>query len=678
MTIRSILLGLLGAVFICGTTYFNDRVLHQTDMIGNNLPVSVYGILILFLLGVAPLLGKRSLRGKELAVIMTLTLAACCIPGSGLLRFFTPALVMPHHYSRTEPGWRDEHILDQVPKIMLADVSADEDRVVDGFRQGLSHGDRHISPAEIPWQAWWRAIGFWSITLLTLWFALLALSLVFHRQWSQGEHLPYPIAAFTNSLLPAEGTRLSPLFRRRLFWLGTLLVLGFHLNNFACRMFPDFLIPIRRQFDFGALHVFLPALVRGGGYGLLRPVVYFSVVGIAYFIPSDVSLSLGLGPFLWFLVVGLLLPYGIQLDQVLEGKGWYMSLRGRTFLLFGANLALFLSILYTGRHHLTNVFRRCLGLRSRDEVSPSEVRAGRIFLLLSLVLLLQMRLVGIAWPFGAAYIAVLIVFFVVMGRLIAETGLFYMQPYFFPCVVIWGMVGVRTLGVRTLLLLQMFSMILVVDPRESLIAFASNSLKLIELRGVNVGRATRWSAVAVVLGLLVAVPTCLYIQYDQGSIVYDAWGYGNVPKFPFDNAVAIKRKLASQGLPDGPAGTSVWSRLRHLSPNRTCMAALLAGFAAAAICSACRLRFRRWPIHPLLFVTWATYPTYLMCASFLLGWLIKTVVVKYGGMQLYQRLKPLMVGILTGEILGAVFPSIVGAIYYLITNKPPVAFHVLP
>lgn len=85
MTRRSVLLGLLGAALVCGASFLNDRVLRQTYLVGNNMPVSVYGTLILFLLFVNPLLRKRHLSGGEMAVILALTLAACCLPGSGLL-----------------------------------------------------------------------------------------------------------------------------------------------------------------------------------------------------------------------------------------------------------------------------------------------------------------------------------------------------------------------------------------------------------------------------------------------------------------------------------------------------------------------------------------------------------------------------------------------------------------
>ena len=50
MTPRAVILGLLGAAAVCGFTFFNDSVMHQTMFVGNNMPISVYGGLMLFLL----------------------------------------------------------------------------------------------------------------------------------------------------------------------------------------------------------------------------------------------------------------------------------------------------------------------------------------------------------------------------------------------------------------------------------------------------------------------------------------------------------------------------------------------------------------------------------------------------------------------------------------------------
>ena len=58
MTLRAVLLGLVGASFICGFTYFNDHVIRQTYLIGMNMPIGVYGGLLVVVLVVNPLLGR--------------------------------------------------------------------------------------------------------------------------------------------------------------------------------------------------------------------------------------------------------------------------------------------------------------------------------------------------------------------------------------------------------------------------------------------------------------------------------------------------------------------------------------------------------------------------------------------------------------------------------------------
>jgi len=682
MTWRSVILGLLGAACLCGFNYINDNILKQTYLVGNNLPVAVYGALVIFVVLVNPLLARASKRlalgGRELAVILCLTLAACCIPASGLLRTFTNSIVLPYHYDRLNPGWRENQVIEVTPKPMLADVSVNEDTVLNGFVQGLGETNRNISFFDVPWYAWTRTLLFWLPVILALWLGLIALSVVLHKQWSEHELLPYPIADFADSLLPEEGQATSSLLRNRLFWVGTLVVFLLHFNNFLALFFPEKMIQIRRQLNFTPMIHFLPYLQRGGGTRLLAPVIYFSVIGFSYFIPKDVSLSIGIGPYLWATVAGLFATYGVPLTAPLEGAGWYIALKPQTFILFGANLGVFIVVLYCGRHYYLKIFRRALFLPPRIEEERAAVCGARLFLACMALFWIQLVTVGLDWQLVAMYLAVLLIFYVVMSRVFAETGLFYMQPFFFPCVVIWGVLGSQALGPKAMMILFMLTTVLLIDPRESLMPFVVNSLKLLELRKVRLGRSAWLFAAAVVIGLAVALPITLYFQYNLGYAKWDGWACKAVPQMAFKNVVATKEKLAAQGSLETAEGLRGWQRFGHMAPNPLCMGGLAAGLALALLFYAGRLRIPWWPLHPVLFLTWATEPPWRLCGSFMIGWLIKTLVVKYGGSKTYQKLKPLMYGLIAGEIFGAVVPSIVGAVYYLVTGEPPERFMVLP
>jgi len=94
MTIRAVLLGLLGAGLLAGIAFINDDVWQLNRVIGNHMPFSVFGALILFVVVVNPLLGRiwGHLRFKpmELAVAMAITLTSCGVPSSGFFGMKRP------------------------------------------------------------------------------------------------------------------------------------------------------------------------------------------------------------------------------------------------------------------------------------------------------------------------------------------------------------------------------------------------------------------------------------------------------------------------------------------------------------------------------------------------------------------------------------------------------------
>ena len=103
MTIRSIILAFVCAIFIAACGYINDAVLYLESFTnGSLLPIIVIGTLGLFVMLINPLLGlinkKLPLRGGEMALIVAVSCAACSIPGRGMLEQFTHTMVMPYHW----------------------------------------------------------------------------------------------------------------------------------------------------------------------------------------------------------------------------------------------------------------------------------------------------------------------------------------------------------------------------------------------------------------------------------------------------------------------------------------------------------------------------------------------------------------------------------------------------
>ena len=92
---------------------------------------------------------------------------------------------------------------------------------------------------------------------------------------------------------------------------------------------------------------------------------------------------------------------------------------------------------------------------------------------------------------------------------------------------------------------------------------------------------------------------------------------------------------------------------------------------ARLLFSSLRLRFAGFPLHPVLFLVAGTYAAGKCWWSFLVGWGIKCLVVRFGGGKVYQQLKPLFVGIIAGELLAAGASIVFEIIYYCVTGEPP-------
>ena len=822
VSVRAIIIGLAGAAVIAAVAYFNDNIMRQTLLIGNHMPYSVYGTLLVFLLlvnpGIAWLRKRWAFTGGELAVVLALTLAGCAIPGAGLMRFFTNAVMLPHHKARTRPGWIAEDALDMAPGFMLAGTPlpfqrddfadpaalcselarevqagtlspprrrvweslseahrgrilaaggeaapaacadvlvgafnsllevrglyrpesfpgaglapearkllgyhADEDEEEEGeatgewatrvaaldarrlkrlnrylidsawpkaieshaarrhkelytFRSGVKERGGAVMPWEVPWSAWVRPLVFWLPLVVVLSAGVLGLAVVLHKQWAEHEHLPYPVARFVEALLPKEGETRGSILRNRLFLSAVAVVLAIHLNNYIYAWWPRYFVRIPMRFDFSALQQ-LSTMMSGGvaRWAIFTIRIYFVAVGLSYFVASDVSLSIGIAAPLSAYVGGTLAYYGISAG----GSGLYSGSPMQTFKV-GTYVGIMVMLVYTGRRYYAGVFRRALFLKTDDEVAAETVWGARVFLFSATLFVVYLASAGIDWQLAVIYTVLAFTLFTVMSRILAETGMFFMEPRWYPCAFIVVMFGVRAIGPTTALLMFLVSTMLLVVPREALMPFVMNSLKVASTRGVPGGKTTLWCGVAVLVALVVAVPVTLMFQYGSGTHHWDTWGTGAVPRYSFDKAVELKQRVKSQGALEESETVKGFARFGRIDPETRSVIGFGIGLAVVLLLAAARLRITWWPLHPVLVVMFWNYPCCMFWCSFLVGWSIKKAVVRFGGHRSYRRFSPVMLGLIAGDLLGVLIPSVVGAIYYLVTGEPALSFAVMP
>ena len=83
-------------------------------------------------------------------------------------------------------------------------------------------------------------------------------------------------------------------------------------------------------------------------------------------------------------------------------------------------------------------------------------------------------------------------------------------------------------------------------------------------------------------------------------------------------------------------------------------AAITLGLAIA------KSRFVWWPFHPIGYALANSYALeYFWCAIFI-GWLLKAVIVRYGGAPLYRKSLPFFLGLILGDYVIAALWSLAG------------------
>jgi hypothetical protein len=668
LSVRSLIIGIICAAIMSAWCYFNDAVIRPGAMISSLLPSVAYGGLVLYVLLINPLLRRLrtrlALSGREVAAVLALFLIACGIPGWSLGEMFSPTVMFPHHDLRTTPSWRSHDIVSLAPKQMLCDVSGPNGEYgLNGFVTGLGEGDVHINFfRDVPWELWSRCFLFWGPMVLCFLVAVVGLGAVFHRQWCDHEQLPYPIVQFASSLLPDEQGRLSSIFRNRLFLIGLLFSFLLLFNNYLCRWFPSQLIPVKFWLDFTPAIKLIPSVVRGKGAMLFTPRLIFTVIGLAYFLPSEASLSMWFGPWLYCIIAGIFATYGIE---VRSSK--MMSMALEPFIFAGGYFAILMIILYTGRQFYWNTLKRSLGMRSQEAIPDFAILGMRLFLLGTFLFILQLHLVGLHWSIGVLYTFISIMVYAVVSRVLAETGAFNIGTYVYPCVILWGFLGASALGPQNLVIMFLVSTVLLAAPGWCVMPFFNQAMKLADGNRIHLSKTVKWGLVVMVLAIVISIPSTIYWQYDRGAQLY-GWPRSS-SIYPFANAVEAVIKLKAQGLEEIAKNRSGFEHLAAMAPSPKHLAAFLITVLITFAVAFGRLKYAWWPLHPVIFVFFGGHQGMLMSFSFGLGFLIKLFVTKYGGGRMYQRCKPMMIGLIAGTLVAEFIPMIVGTIYYFISGK---------
>jgi hypothetical protein len=660
---RSVSLGLLGVVVIAALTPYNDWVAGNTSFIGSHLPTGVLLLLLSFIALInAPLRTLRphlAMSSGELAVVLGMMLVGCALPNAGLMRYLPGNLT-----GLWKPAGGDAEIrglletLDlpdwMFPTFTTSQVGQRASDPVNAYfynRTPFVESNFSSQIAAVPWRAWVTPFLTWGVFLVFLLGGVLCAMIILRRQWVENERLPFPLATVFLSLIeePTPGRAFASLFRSRGFWIAFFSVFCIHLVNGVAEYWPRQMPKIPIAFDLSTMLAEEPWKYLEDEFKKAR--IYFTIIGLIFFIQTRVAFSL------WFFFLA------VQVARVVMGSTYQRELTDGMELdqSLGAIVPFSLAILWVARHHLTQVGRQMFrGPRAGDlpgRYLPYWLAGwGLVVCLGGQVAWLSVA--GASLMGAIVIVGMLLLAYVVLARLVAETGIPYLwlpillnRPWVFLGQTLPAAIAPQT-TLRSHFLTNLVHGLFAHDFRETLPPYAMNAMRVADEAAYPQERSWRGALpftlcllAALGVSYVVSYHSMLYVEYNHGVTLSEKqespineWGAEGMSRWHI-----IPRTLDFAPPNDGPKEGH--DRLFHFS----------IGAVLSTSLSVLRLRYDWWPIHPIGFLIVYTIGMRFIWFSVILGWLCKAMIVRFGGARLFREGRSFFMGLIIGEAAAIAF-----------------------
>lgn len=627
ITSRSIIIGaILTVIHTVWLIYEEESLLHigQPSIM---IPVqTVIGLLFLIMASNSLFKAIRPswvLAPAEMMVVFCMTTLAAIICSAKLLQLLFPVLLWPFFIPSSFEGFNK--YTQFMPSFF---VPQNKDVVREFFYGGHTlwrFFDRDILMAWIP------SMAFWGIFIFLMLWTMLCVSSILRRQWIDQEKIQFPIIELP--LMMMKENNVGSLFSNRLLLSGfsvTFLILS--MNYLSC-IYPAIPKISMDQTDIGSRTFVTPPFTS------MNPILtvwWPYAIGLCYLIPLDVSFSC------WFFFILMRVLIVVAAATGLRDSS--PGLATNQFPYFGnisegAWLGMFLVVMWSARGFLKQVW---LTVRSNKKIPGDDTEAisyktafyGATFGFLALVVIgviCGMRLHVALLAFSLYFLAV-----IVITRMYAQIAMPLFCLAFFSFTS-WttNFTGINGITGREGTMLSSFYWF---DFTHETVPMGHQMESLVMADKLNQSKKVMFRVVifSLVIGIVVGLLTVLQLSYDRGA-------------------------LSAQMSKDPVwVGSVAWNRLKSWNNNATPIQGtiMLKMGVSALIVILLALARNTWfgfPLHPI---------GYLFASSFALEWgmwniifvtwLIKSVVIKYGGLRVYRKSLPLFFGLALGDAVAHV------------------------
>ncbi|MBT3603043.1 MAG: hypothetical protein HN521_08245, partial [Candidatus Latescibacteria bacterium] len=439
-----------------------------------------------------------------------------------------------------------------------------------------------------------------------------------------------PLAMVEND---GRGSRWPSFIHSPLFWLGFSASIFGILWNIISYFNPTFpMFPWRFE-----------SVSFGRDFQVIRMNLYWPIVGFSYFINLDVSFSICFFYLMAVIEEGMLNRFGVKISEPnFAGTGfipvgWQMM--GVWFVVVGWGM-------WVARTHLRDVFRKAFrGDENVDDSDELLSYRSAVFGLLGGLFYMACWFYasGMALWVVVVFLVVMMVVYIGISRIIAETGVITIRAVMIPQTFIMFTFGTSRLSAQTMVALGM-TFGWCGDMKTTLIPALTHSVKLFDtIRDYK--RQLVWALVlAMGVGILVSFWYTISMGYEAGAGNYGSQISGSLARGPWDFVVKYTKD--------------------PVDPDWRKMAFLVGGMALAAILYFLRYRYTWWPLHPLGLAAGPAYPVTNVIFPIFLGWLAKFAILRFGGSKAYRGARPFFLGLIMGYYIGAGLSFFVDMIWF--------------
>lgn len=623
MTPRSILIGLAGVAIIAFATPYSDLVMRGTWIGLTSFPISSF-VLMLFLVGaVNSLLRKlgRGLAPGELLVAYCMMLVAAGVPSFGLTGLLIPYMAGPLYFANPENKW-ESILLPNLPKWLHPSADA-----ATGLYEGVAPG------APIPWAEWVGPLAAWSVLVIGVYAVFFGLSSLLRSRWVDDEKLVFPLVQLPLGLTEyGEARRALPdMLYNPTLWCFFAVPFVLHAINGLHFYFP--VVP-----TVNVHMISLDSYLRERPWTAMSPLwlrFLFSIIGLSYLLPAEVSFSLWF--FFFYFVIQQVI--GSAAGFPMPAVQAYPTRKFVAHQMIGGILMYFVAGLQAARPRLVEMWE---ALRSADPKARGAGRGEALSTRAALALMAIGLAVIACWgaaagATGGLTLLIFGLYFVlhtVAVRLVCEGGMLYVQHPFRPFNMMLSAAGSHALGPKPLAILGLFDHLFMLDNRSPLMPGILQSLRLSDDARVPRRSLAASLAGSVLLSMALSYVAYLRLMYVHGGTALNTWFTTYYSKNLYGTWVTY---LISNGERAAPLD----------------FVTMLAGALSMWGLTFMHRTHLWWPLHPVGYLMGASWPMINFWFPVFLGWFIKTTILRFGGHKIYQKLVPGFLGLILGEFSAA-------------------------